>query len=310
MYLAVDLGGTHATCAVVDEKNLIRKVTVDLPDTTCLSPILPDIEQTLHSLAVGREIRGLGIGFCGLVDSDSSRVTATNGKFIDAVEFDFPEWCSRVFHLPFRLENDARLALLGECAAGAAHHETDVAMFTLGTGIGAAILMDGKLLRGKHGQAGVLGGHMQVSIAGRVCSCGGAGCAESEASGWALPRVAAEWPRFSESCLSGHPVNFENLFAAAAAGDSIALAIQRHCLHVWGAVATSAVHAFDPDLLIFGGGVMRSGDVVLPFIQDYVRRNAWTPWGTVRVRAAQLGSDAALLGVPTLFHGKEGSFVR
>lgn len=63
----------------------------------------------------------------------------------------------------------------------------------------------------------------------------------------------------------------------------------------------NAVHSFDPELLLFGGGVMKSADMILPFIQDYVCGNSWTPWGQVRVRAAQLGNDAALLGIVPLF---------
>jgi glucokinase len=61
------------------------------------------------------------------------------------------------------------------------------------------------------------------------------------------------------------------------------------------------VHAFDPELLVYGGGIMRSGDIILPYIEAYVARHAWTPWGKVRVRAAKLGNDAALLGAIPLF---------
>jgi len=70
-----------------------------------------------------------------------------------------------------------------------------------------------------------------------------------------------------------------------------------------------AIHSFDPELLVYGGGVMKSANAILPFLQEYVQKNAWTPWGTVGVRAAQLGNDAALLGVVPLFE-QELSFVR
>ena len=82
-----------------------------------------------------------------------------------------------------------------------------------------------------------------------------------------------------------------------------------HCLHVWGAAAVAAVHAFDPELLVYGGGVMKSAAMILPFLQDYIDSNAWTPWGKVRIRAAQLGDDAAILGVVPLFE-QEFPFVR
>jgi glucokinase len=89
----------------------------------------------------------------------------------------------------------------------------------------------------------------------------------------------------------------------------VAREIVDHCLHVWGTAAVAAIHAFDPELLVYGGGIMKSADAILPFIQDYVEKNAWTPWGKVRVRAAQLGNDAAIFGVVPLFE-RELPFVR
>ena len=304
--LAVDLGGSHATCALVDGVRLVATETVSFSDGLKLEPILPALEAALQRLRAKETAVGLGFGFCGLVDAPNTRVSSTNGKFVDAVDVDLGAWSQSRLDLPLRLENDARLALLGEWAAGAARGETDVVMFTLGTGIGGVAMMNGKPLQGRHGQAGVLGGHVPVRVNGRRCTCGGLGCAESEAAGWSLPLVCAEWPAFAGSALSRTEINFRNLFACAAAGDSIAQEIQQHCLSVWGATAVAAIHAFDPSVLIYGGGVMKSGDVILPFIQNYVNQYAWTPWGKVQVRAAQLGNDAALLGVVPLFQQENG----
>jgi glucokinase len=299
--LAVDLGGTHASCALVEDDTILAREVVEIRDLAMLRPALPAIQASLERLNCEGSAEGIGFGFCGLVDARSSRVTSTNGKFEDAPEIDLVEWAQSRLGLPLRLENDARLALLGECHAGAGKLRTDVVMFTLGTGIGGVAMIDGKLLHGRHGQAGVLGGHVPVKLGGRRCTCGGIGCAESEASGWALPLVCAEWPHVSGSALAQKEINFENLFACAARNDRVAIEIQRHCLNVWGATAVAAIHAFDPELLLYGGGVMKSAEVIIPFIEDYVARYAWTPWGKVRVCAAQLGNDAALLGVVSLF---------
>jgi glucokinase len=304
--LAVDLGGSHAACALVDDTTIVAREDVPIRDGALLQPVLPAIEATLLRLNRDRSAQGVGLGFCGLVDAPNSRVSSTNGKFEDAVDIDLTKWSVNRFDLPFRLENDARLALLGECYAGAGKAETDVVMFTLGTGIGGVAMMEGRPLHGKHGQAGVLGGHVPVKLGGRKCTCGGIGCAESEASGWALPLVCAEWPGFGTSAMAKQDINFENLFVCAAAGDRVAAELRQHCLEVWGATAVAAIHAFDPEVLLYGGGVMKSADLVLPFIQDYVDRYAWTPWGKVRVRAAQLGNDAALLGVIPLFQQENG----
>ncbi|HEY2468640.1 MAG TPA: ROK family protein [Terracidiphilus sp.] len=307
--LAVDLGGTHATCALVEDRCIVACETAGLVNSDSLRAALDVIAVPLGKLLEAGKAEAIGFGFCGLVDSKRARIASTNGKFTDGPEIDLCNWAMDEFGLPLCLENDARLALMGEGYAGSAQGETDVVMLTLGTGIGGVAMIDGRLLHGKHGQAGVLGGHVPINFRGRRCTCGGIGCAESEASGWALPLVAQSWPGFTSSSLASRTIDFENLFLCANAGDAVACAIADHCLHAWGATAIAAIHSFDPDLLILGGGVMKSADAVLPFIQEYVRENAWTPWGTVRVCAAKLGNQAAILGAVPLLQ-QEPFFVR
>jgi glucokinase len=175
-------------------------------------------------------------------------------------------------------------------------------MITLGTGIGGAAMMLGELVRGAHGQAACLGGHLPVNFRGRTCACGNIGCAEAEASGWSLPQIVRETPGFDESSLAGiEQIDFGALFAAAGKEDAVARAVRQHCLNVWAANAVAVIHAYDPEMVVFGGGVMQSADVILPFVQEYVENYAWTSWGTPRVCAAVLGGNAALLGaVPLL----------
>lgn len=193
------------------------------------------------------------------------------------------------------------MALLGERYIGAAQGMQDVVMITLGTGIGGAAMMQGKLLRGAHCQAACLGGHLPVNYQGRSCVCGNVGCAEAEASGWSLPQVVRETRGFDESSLARvAELNFQTLFAAARSEDAVALEVQQHCLNIWAANAIAMIHAYDPELVVFGGGVMQSADVILPFVQKYVEKHAWTCWGTPRVSAAILGGNAALLGAAPL----------
>ena len=301
--LGIDLGGSHASCSLIRDQQVLATEHLSFADSTSFAAVLPEITTCLKRLSVRADgpVAGLGIGMCGLVDSRTNRVLSTNGKYVDTVSFDFAAWGRESLGIPVRLENDARLALRGEMYAGAAQGIADVVMFTLGTGIGGVVAMEGKPLIGVHGQAGVLGGHVQVRENGRVCSCGGHGCAESEASGWALPTVCKEWPGFAESQLARGELNFKSLFDCCDAGDAVALAIRDHCLNIWGMMSVTAVHCFDPELIVFGGGAMGAGDKILPFIQKYVNENTWTHWGKPRVVAAQLGSHAAALGVPTLF---------
>lgn len=305
--LAVDLGGSHATCGVVEDRAILAHTVVDTDSANGLRAVLPVIVQALREVAKGlslslEDMSGVAFGFAGLVDSRLGRVLSTNRKYDDAPEVDLVAWSRESLGLPLRIENDARLALLGESYAGAARGFTEVVMMTLGTGIGGVAMIEGKLLRGKHAQAGCLGGHIPVLFNGRTCTCGAIGCAEAEAAGWSLPLIVKDWPGISESSLSTYPdIGFKELFQEAARGDKAAISIRDRCLNVWAADAVGLVHAYDPEIIVIGGGVMKSADLIIPYVERYVQTYAWTPWGKVQVRAAELGNNACLLGaVPLL----------
>jgi glucokinase len=305
--LAVDLGGSHATCGLVEDRTLLAWETCDTNRAKSLASVLPTLAEIFQKLTRSnfltlRDFTGIALGFAGLVDARTGRITDTNGKYEDGPEINLDAWSRKTLGIPARIENDARMALLGESFAGAAAGFTDVVMMTLGTGIGGVAMIEGKLLRGKHAQAGCLGGHLPVLFTGRTCTCGAIGCAEAEASGWSLPLVVKDWPGIAQSALAQHPhVGFKELFEESARGDQIAVAIRDRCLNVWAADAVGLIHAYDPELIVMGGGVMKSADVIVPYIQQYVKKYAWTPWGKVQVRPAALGNNAALLGaVPLL----------
>jgi glucokinase len=305
--LAFDLGGTHVTCGIVEDRTLLRSQVVSADGTKGLRDLLPGIAAAFRKLLnksnlTAEDCSGIACSLCNIIDARESKVLSTNQKYDDMPSIDFPGWAREEFGLPLRMENDARMALLGEYYAGAARGFEDVVMVTLGTGIGGAAMIGGRLLRGKHSQAGNLGGHIPVVLHGRACTCGGIGCAESEAAGWSLPLVAHDWPNFSNSALAREPqINFEALFRLAGQNDAVAMGIRDRCLDVWAADAAGLVHSFDPEIIVFGGGVMHSADVILPLVRSHIERHTWTPWGKVQVQAAQLGNDAGLLGaIPLL----------
>lgn len=302
-YLAVDLGGSHVTCGVVADGVLLAYDALSLPDSQSLAPVLPELSATLLRLRemAGCPIDGVGLGFCGLVNEGKNRIVSTNGKFVDAPDLDLNDWATKTLRAPLRIANDARLALRGEMLAGVGQGERDLVMFTLGTGIGGVVALNGRLPSGAHGLAACLGGHVPVTLQGRRCTCGGHGCAESEASGWVLPALCREQPDFASSRLSGTELNFLNLFALAEEGDAVAVRVRDHCLQVWGTMTVTAVLAYDPAVVIFGGGVMNAADVILPALREYVRHNIWAPLSEPRIVAAALGNDAAMYGVEPLF---------
>jgi glucokinase len=305
--LSLDMGGTHIGCAVIDDKRILASATIDSAGAVSLQALLPEIAETLCGLLQGAKVdtfscMGMAMGFPGIIDIRSGRIISTLKKYEDAKHLDLEAWCRSSFGMPLRMENDARMALLGERYAGAAQDAEDIVMMTLGTGIGGAAMMQGRLIRGAHSQGGCLGGHLTVDFQGHTCACGNIGCAEAEAAGWSLPGIIRETEGFESSSLCRVPtLDFKALFVEAQRGDLVAVQVRQRCLDVWGANAVALIHAYDPEVIILGGGVMQSGDAILPHIRQHIKNHAWTTWGEPEVRAAKLGIDAGLLGaVPVL----------
>lgn len=305
--LACDLGGTHFSTAIVQDCSLLAVRDVPTDSKEGLAAVLPLMHSTflelLHTSSVNlSDCLGVALSLPSLVDFTRGRIVSTNDKYADAPSLDLHGWCRNAFGLPLVLENDARAALRGEHLCGAAVGYADVLLLTIGTGIGSAFLMGGLPFRTKGLQGGNLGGHIPVSINGRPCTCGAIGCMEAEASSWSLPAIVADWPGVANSALNGLPsINFKELFRCADHGDPVAQQILAHCIHVWSVGTVGLVHVYGPQRIVFGGSVMRRADRILPQIDTYVKRHAWTPSGPVSIVPATLGNHAALYGaIPLL----------
>jgi len=231
------------------------------------------------------------------VARDGKVLSTPRGKFEDAPDIDLAGWAKERFGLRLVMENDARMALLGEHAAGAAQNCMDVVIVMLGTGVGSAVMIHGALLRGAHFQAGCLGGHIPARFDGRLCICGAIGCVEAEASTWALDAIARELHTDGEGNLPlPSQLDFATVFRCSAAGDSFMTEVRDHCLNVWSAGIVGLIHAYDPSIVVLGGGVMASADQIIPAVSSYIERHALTWWGKPELRTAKLGPDAALIG--------------
>lgn len=300
--LAIDLGGSHAACALVRGGVILAGKTLPADGASGFACLLPAIRETLFELLRGAQIdcaecSAVVLGFPAIVSAGEKRVLATNNKFDDAPGLDLEAWCKSSFGLPFLLENDVRLALLGEYGFGAARGAQDAVMVTLGSGIGGGAILGGRLLQSKHGLAGTIGGHLPVVLNGRLCSCGNRGCAEAEASTAFLHEIYREQPDSAEGILvNKRTIGFADLFQAIEAGDEPAAASLEHCLRVWSALTVALIHAYDPEVVVFGGSVLKRAQDILPHLQEYVNAHAWTQGRTIPLRPAALGSDAALLG--------------
>jgi glucokinase len=306
--LACDVGGTRIKLGVARHDKLLAQCEMDAWAHLGLAPALERIAAAVPGLCAQAGIKpgklaGLGLSFPGIVEPGTEKILSSpSGKFDDAKKLDVPDLVEQLLGLPARICNDANAALAGEWRFGAARGCRSVVMMTLGTGIGTSAIVEGVPLRGQHGQAGCLGGHLTVNFRGRKCLCGNAGCAESEASTWSLPTLAWANPGFATSQLACvEKLDYAALFRAAAQGDKLACDLRDRSLRVWSAALVNLIHAYDPECAIIGGGIMRSAGVILPRLRSYVGEHAWTPWGKVEIKTAALGNNAGMLGVASLF---------
>jgi glucokinase len=308
MIAVIDLGGTRTKFGLVDQGRVLDASGFDADAQGSLESHLGKVMEHLRIMCAGQGTTleacgGIGVLCTGLVDNRRMRVLSTNGKYDEAVGFDFTGWARKQAGLELRMDNDARGALIGEWRFGAGRGVANLVMVTLGTGIGTAVISEGRPLTGPHFTGGNLGGHILVRSGGRKCTCGAVGCLESEASGWVLPVLVREHKRYGESSLNGiEPIGFRELMAHATDGDECAGDVLAHCLRMWGEALVSFIHCFDPERMIIGGGVMNDPEPILASFRKTVADLAWAAEGQVEIVKAQHPDDAGLLGAAALFY--------
>lgn len=301
-FVGIDLGGTRVKIGVIADGKILAKTVIPAQAANGLQVSLPlitqEVNQLLQRAGVSPDIlKGVGLGFPGLVDPIQKKILSTNAKYDDTLALNLEDWASRQWNVPSFIDNDARMAAVGEWKYGAGRDTDNLVVMTIGTGIGTAAIIEGKLLRGKHFQAGCLGGHFSIQYNGRQCTCGNVGCMEAHAGTWSLKEQVKEDVLYNNSSMKEAAViDFETLFSAADAGDTLACRVQQQCLDVWSAGIVNLIHAYDPEVIVIGGGVMNDKERILPYITEKVHRQAWCPWGKVAIRPTQLLSDAGILG--------------
>jgi glucokinase len=302
-YIAIDLGGTRVKLGLLKNHSLIDKHILMADSLQGLSAHLQSIETAINSLLQknnidNKSLSGIGLAFPGIVNTQTKKVLSTNNKYDDAPSLDLQTWFTERWDTDFFLDNDARMSAVGEWKFGAGKGFDNIVSVTIGTGIGSSAIIEGKLLRGKHFQAGCLGGHFTINYKGNICSCGNLGCVEAEASTRSIVNRIINDNSFKKSSLSQvKTIDFHAVFMAAANKDSLASVVKNECLDIWTAGIINLIHAYDPEVIVLGGGILNSKEEIMPYITERVHKYAWCPWGKVEIRASTLMSSAALLGL-------------
>ena len=306
---AIDLGGTRIKMGIVENGEVIISNTIEAKSREGLAARLDDIKNELNVLAVKSKISadnftGVGLAFPSLVDNKTGQVFCDSAKYSDAENLNLNQWCKESFGLPFAIENDAKMALIGEWQSGAAKGFQNAVMITLGTGIGTAVLIEGRILRGAHGVAGNLGGHLIVNYNSKIkCSCGNLGCVEAESGTHYLPLIVKNYPQFNDSKLL-NKLEYRNIFELAEESEPLAVALKNNALKIWAALSVNLIYAYDPKVLIFGGGIMKSAKIILPYLKEYINKHGKFCLGCPEIKSSELGDSAALLACEWLVQEK------
>jgi glucokinase len=279
----IDLGGTQVRIAVAGADGAIlataKARTADLGDPAGM------VAWSLESgrrLAGGEPIEAVGIGVPGPCDFRTG--VLVNPPNLDGWPPGLPlgPMLADAFGAPVYLGNDADLAAVGEHRRGAGRGVTDLVYVTWSTGIGAGLIVGGRLYSGAHGSAGEVG-HMVLDPAGPLCACGMHGCTEAYASGHSIAREA------------GRPAS--EVFAAARAGEPAALAIVERAAGMVGVALLNLANLFDPEVIVMGGGITESWSLVEAKLAAPILESPFvTPNRRPRLVRAELGSEVGLVG--------------
>ena len=266
-YLGVDLGGTNIKAALVTTDGEIVKeasTPTNLPRTA--QAVCDDIAELCLQLAAGEPVAAIGVGCPGTVDNGV--VLYSNN--LDWHDFAMADYLKAKTNLPVFIGNDANVAALGEALAGCGRNAESTVVVTLGTGVGAGVVLGGKLLTGYTGAASEAG-HMVILDTPDAphCTCGRPGCFEALASATALIRMTREARRaHPESMLNilapaESDVNGRTAFDAAAQGDAAAQAVVDSYIHYLAVGVANLINIFFPEVIGLSGGVANQGENLL-----------------------------------------------
>ncbi len=306
-YLGIDLGATSVKTGVVSpEKDLKATFVIDTAGKDAkevLEAILASVRQAVAKAGMTvADIAAVGVASPGPLDLEAG-IICDSPNIHGWRNIPLSKLLNEELGLPAILENDANAAALGEY-----HHQADprirvLAMYTLGTGIGGGIVIDGKALHGAQGNAAELG-HIIVEPDGRQCACGQRGCAEAYASANSTAaRAAQALQQGCESSLS-QVLRAEGALTAkdvadhARQGDALAVKILDQSAYYLALLSVDVWHVVDPQIIVLGGGMAQAGDILLNPVRKHFQQLCWKLEGAggVQIVLAKLGNQAGMIG--------------
>ncbi len=298
MRFGMDFGGTNIKAGVFDEDskplNFVEKKLVEFSET---GNLLENLITHAKSVIGNIKIKSGGLAIKGLINTETGVLENDIGAGQMLAGINLKKAFADELGFIFAVENDARAYAWGEYKFGAGRGSKAMVCMTLGTGYGCALIADGKPYCGSDSSGGLLGGHISIDRNGPECSCGNKGCLEGYCSATALTKKVIE----SHSAISNSAEVLPEFFNRVKSGNEEYLKTFNQFIDDLSIGIVNAIHAYGPDTVVLGGGVMNSADVILPPLIKIVHRRAWTvPKNKVQIKKSLLGNNAAAIGVAFL----------
>ena len=309
--IGADIGGTSVKLGIFSETgNLLDKWEIRTNTHNHGENILPDIQKSienyLHRKQIARtDILGVGFGIPGSVLPDGMVEGCVN---LGWGAYNVVETFQNMSGFPTFAVNDANAAALGEAWRGSGKGYENVVMITLGTGIGGGVVVDGKIHAGAFGAGGEIGHMSMIENEKEHCNCGKTGCLEQYASAKGLARVAARLLQAGptkSSLRSCESITARVVCEHAREGDEMAKEAIGYSMGLLGKAMALIAAVIDPQVFIIGGGLAKSGDLLLSPIQEAYRKHVFYVSRNTEIRLAALGNDAGIFGGARLVLGSE-----
>ncbi|EHQ60846.1 glucokinase, ROK family protein [Paenibacillus dendritiformis C454] len=309
IYVGVDLGGTAIKVGICDAEGRLLQ-TFEGPTEVAKGPdtVIDNIENYIRRIVEESpydwsQVAGIGAGVAGFTNvKEGVILLAPNVGFKDVpIRAILEERLGK----PVKIDNDANVAALGEAWSGAGKGIDNCVCYTLGTGVGGGIIINGKIVQGFSGMAGELG-HIAVipDLEAIQCGCGKMGCLETVSSATGIIRMAKDaverGDRTSLSLLED--IAAKDVFDAAKAGDEVAVRIISRAAFYLGKSMAAVAVTLNPERFIIGGGLSKAGEFLFEQIRETFKKLTPEPVTRgVSIVPAQLGNDAGMIGAAGLF---------
>ena len=296
-YIGIDIGGTAIKAGIIDEKGQVlskfqERSNVDnyqVPLIDLVKKVVGEVHQ--YAIINNFAPEGVGVSAAGQIDHKKGTVIGDCGNIPGWTGSHLKDEIGKIVNLNVTVENDANCAALAEHWIGNGQGLKNVIVYTIGTGIGAGIILEGKLFSGGIGIAGEIG-HMVLQKDGKKCTCGNRGCFEQYGSMTALIRDVSK-----ETGEQLGEIDGQMIFAEARKGNKkVAFCIDRF-LEYNATAIVNLLHVFNPEAIIIGGGVSRQGEVILKPLNEKVRKKAMPTFlNNLVIRTAKFTNDAGIIG--------------